>query len=120
MIKKLRSMSATVETVENITLELESGEFVDLKNATVLTSYASRVAVYCKMQVFLLPRFDYSVTTWKHLHAFVEDYCPMVRDYNAATMRQNAKERANGGEYQLAKAIVTRSNISDKIYRDLY
>lgn len=117
---KLRSMSATVETVKNITLELDNGETVELENATVLTSYASRVAVYCKMQVFLLPRFDYSVTTWKHVHAFVQDCCPMVRDYDAATMRRNAKERANGGEYQYANAIVYKSRISGNIYKETF
>lgn len=45
---KLRNMSATVSEEPNITIQLESGEVVELENATVLTSYASRVAVYCK------------------------------------------------------------------------
>lgn len=46
-----------------------------MKNALVLHSYSSRVAVYCKMRVYLLPLYDYSVTTWKHVHAFIQDYC---------------------------------------------
>lgn len=76
-------MSAEVEHVSNITLELANGETVELENAYVLWSYASRVAVYCKMRVYLLPRYDYSVTTWKHVHAFIQDYCSFVRDYDA-------------------------------------
>lgn len=78
---KLRHMSATVDFVDSITLKLGDGENIYLENAYVLTSYASRVAVYCKMRVYLLPRYDYSVTTWRHLHAFVQDYCSFVRDY---------------------------------------
>lgn len=78
---KLRNMSATVDHVESITLRLENGENLQLENAYVLTSYASRVAVFCKMRCYLLPRYDYSVTTWKHVHAFINDFfatsCPI-------------------------------------------
>ena len=83
-IMKLRNMSATVNFVVSITLKLEDGENIHLENAYVLTSYASRVAVYCEMRVYLLPRYGYSVTTWKHIHAFIEDYCSFVRDYDCA------------------------------------
>lgn len=103
---KLRRMSAEVEHVSNITLELTNGETVELENAYVLWSYASRVAVYCKMRVYLLPRYDYSVTTWKHVHAFIQDYCPGVRDYDAKTMRYHAKHELNNGEYMFANGIV--------------
>ena len=44
---RLRNMSAYVTEEKNITIELE--------NALVLHSYSSRVAVYCKMRVYLLP-----------------------------------------------------------------
>lgn len=47
---KLRNMSATVDFVDSITLKLENGENIHLENAYVLTSYASRVAVYCKCE----------------------------------------------------------------------
>ncbi|WP_418689396.1 hypothetical protein [Alistipes putredinis] len=64
---KLRNMSAYV-TEENITIELANGEVLNLENALVLHIYSSRVAVYCKMRVYLLPRYDCSVThrvvTW--------------------------------------------------------
>lgn len=105
---KLRNMSASVEHVDNITIETANGEIVELENAYVLTSYSSRVAVYCKMRVYLLPRYGYSVTTWKHVHAFIQDYCSMVRDYDARTMRYNAKHELNGGEYVLANGIVCK------------
>lgn len=115
---KLRNMSASVENVNHITLELENGELVELENAQVLWSYSSRVAVYCKMRVYLLPRYDYSVTTWKHVHAFVQDWCDMVRDYDARTMRNIAANGLNGGEYVFAKSIVTK--IFDNIHYDRY
>lgn len=103
-------MSAEVEHVSNITLELTNGETVELENAYVLWSYTSRVAVYCKMRVYLLPRYDYSVTTWKHVHAFIQDYCPGVRDYCAKTMRYNAEHELNNGEYMFANGWVNTYN----------
>lgn len=107
---KLRSMSAEVEHVSKFTLELANGETVELENAYVLWSYASRVAVYCKMRVYLLPRYDYSVTTWKHVHAFIQDYCAGVRDYDAKTMRYHAKHELDNGEYMLANGVVNTYN----------
>ena len=106
---KLRSMSATVDFVDDITLKLGDGENIHLVNAYILTSYASRVAVYCKMRVYLLPRYDYSVTTWKHLHAFVQDYCAFVRDYPADMIREVARYGAADSEleYAFASGIVT-------------
>lgn len=106
---KLRHMSATVDYVDSITLKLEDGENIHLENAYVLTSYASRVAVYCKMRVYLLPRYDYSVTTLKHLHAFIEDYCSFVRDYDVKSMREIASYGVTDTEcdYAFASGIVT-------------
>lgn len=105
---KLRHMTATVDFVDSIILKLEDSN-IHLENAYVLTSYASRVAVYCKMRVYLLPRYDYSVTTWKHLHAFIEDYCSFVRDYDAKTMREIALHGVTDTEceYAFASGIVT-------------
>lgn len=99
---KLRSMSAYVTEEPNITIELASGEVLNLENALVLHSYSSRVAVYCKMRVYLLPRYDYSVTTWKHVHAFIEDYCSFVNDYSAARMRTIAREGVYNTEKEYA------------------
>lgn len=99
-------MSATVSEEPNITIQLESGEVVELENATVLTSYASRVAVYCKMRVYLLPRYDYSVTTWKHVHAFINDFCDYVPDMSAADIRATAKGADDDSPYWFAAGIV--------------
>lgn len=106
---KLRNMSATVDFVDSITLKLEDGENIHLENAYVLTSCASRVAVYCKMRVYLLPRYDYSVTTWEHVHAFIDDYCSFVRDYDAKTIREIASYGVADTEceYAFASGIVT-------------
>ena len=99
---QLRHMSAHVTEEKNITIELESGEVMNLENALVLHSYCSRVAVYCKMRVYLLPRYDYSVTTWKHLHAFIQDYCSFVNDYGAARIRAIAREGVYNTEKEFA------------------
>lgn len=107
-IMKLRNMSATVDFVDSITLKLEDGENIHLENAYVLTSYASRVAVYSKMRVYLLPRYDYSATTWKHVHAFVQDYCEFVNDCSARDMQSIAAEGVgdNESEFAFARGIV--------------
>ena len=99
---KLRSMSAEVEYAESVTIELANGEVIELNNAYILHSYASRVAIYCKMRVYLLPRYDYSVTTWKHVHAFVEDFCSFVNDYPASRMRAIAHEGVTNTEKEYA------------------
>lgn len=74
----------------------------------VLHSYSSRVAVYCKMRVYLLPLYDYSVTTWKHVHAFIQDYCEGVWDCKAREMRKIAAFGVEDveKEYAFAKGIV--------------
>lgn len=99
---KLRSMSAYVTEEKAINIELASGEVLNLENALVLHSYNSRVAVYCKMRVYLLPRYDYSVTTWRHVHAFVQDYCSFVNDYSAARIRAIAREGVYNTEKEYA------------------
>lgn len=99
---KLRSMSAEVTEEKTLEIELSNGERVTLENCLVLHSYASRVAVYCKMRVYLLPRYDYSVTTWKHVHAFVQDYCSFVRDYPANVIRDIARYGAQDTELEYA------------------
>lgn len=110
---KLRNMSATVEHVRAINLELANGERVKLDNAIILRSYNSIVAVYCKMRVYLLPRYDYSVTTWKHVHAFVQDYCDFVRDMPAKNMRYAAKNELNNGEYMFANGWMNDYVVKD-------
>lgn len=90
---KLRNMSAYVTEEKNITIELASGEVLNLENALVLHSYSSRVAVYCKMRVYLLPRYD---------------YCSFVWDCNAREMRKIAALGVEDveKEYAFANGIV--------------
>lgn len=106
---KLRHMSATVDYVDSIALKLEDGENIHLENAYVLTSYASRVAVFCKMRCYLLPRYDCSVTTWKHVHAFINDFCDCVPDMSAADIRATAKGADDDSPYWFAAGIVSVS-----------
>lgn len=112
---KLRNMIACVTEEPAITIELANGEVLNLENALVLHSYSSRVAIYCKMRVYLLPRYDYSVTTWKHVHAFVQDYCSFVNDYGAARMRAIALEGVYNTEkeYAFSAGIVEGGRVWD-------
>lgn len=103
---QLRYMSAEVNHNHIIELEDLTGNLFTVTDAFILTSYASRVAVYGydarseKYRVFLLPRYDYSVTTWKHLHAFIQDYCASGMDVNANIMRKRARLGCSYEEYE--------------------
>ena len=99
-------MSAYVTEEPTITIELANGEVLNLENALVLHSYSSRVAIYCKTRVYLLPRYDYSVTTWKHVHAFINDFCDFVPDMSAADIRATAKGADDDSPYWFAAGIV--------------
>ena len=104
---KLRSMSATVDFYPTIDLQLADGSYITLTSALVLKSYYSRVAVYSNDRVYLLPRYDYSATTWKHVHAFIQDYCDGVQDVCARDMRRYASEGVfnTNIHYCMAKGI---------------
>ena len=126
-MKKLRNMSATVERHNSISIELATNEIVDLKDAYVLTSYSSRVAVYgynnhSGWRVYLLPRYDYSVTTWKHVHAFIQDYCDYVPDKPAREMRQWAGLGVTneGFEYAFATGIAIFDKDGNHIGIEIY
>ena len=99
-------MIACVTEEPAITIKLANGEVLNLENALVLHSYSSRVAIYCKMRVYLLPRYDYSVTTWKHVHAFINDFCDYVPDMSAADIRATAKGADDDSPYWFAAGIV--------------
>lgn len=99
---KLRNMSADVRNVSKVFVKVrETGEVLTLKHATILRSYDSDVAIYANGRVYLLPLYGYSVTTWKHVHAFVQDFCNGVPDLCANDMRKSAKrgETCDGFEY---------------------
>lgn len=103
----LRSMTATVDFYPTIDLQLEDGRYVTLTKALVLKSYDSRVAVYSNGRVYLLPRYDYSVTTWKHVHAFIQDYCDGIQDVCANDMRRYVSDGLvnSGIPYCMASGI---------------
>lgn len=88
--RRLRSMSAMVEYKDGITVELSRGSY-KINNPVILTSYNSKVAIYDGKSLFLLPRYDYSVTTWKHLHAFIQDYTNLS-DLSASDIRKALKD----------------------------
>lgn len=93
---KLRNMSAKAQIVDGSPIWLkrnEHGEEIiqELYNYKVLYSYNSAVAIYDYDNIYLLPRFDYSMTTWKHLHAFIQDHTA-ITDLSADDMRKAAKE----------------------------
>lgn len=124
---KLRNMSATVERYSAISIELASCEIIDLKDAYVLKSYNSRVAVYgynkySGWRVYLLPRYDYSVTTWKHVHAFIQDCCDYVPDKPAREMREWAKRGVtnDGFEYAFANGIAIFDKADNHIGIEIY
>ena len=99
MNKQLRHMNAQVEEWKNVTVELAEGvgykgRYEEIENATVLISYNSVVAIWDGDTIFLLPRYDYSATTWKHLHAFIEDYTWLPNE-NAVSIRRRALEGDN-------------------------
>lgn len=73
---RLRTMSASIKTPRWITLVFDDDSKVDVHYPTILTSYKTDVAVYDNNLnvVYLLPDYDCSNTTMKHLHAFIEDF----------------------------------------------
>lgn len=99
MSKKYR-----VECVSSVRLQVATRLF-NRNYATVLYSYGTPVAIYSEMQVFLLPKYDYSVTTMKHLHKFIKQHCEFCRDYPIAEIRKIAAKRGFDGEYIFADLI---------------
>lgn len=77
---RLRTMSASVKTHRWIKLVFDNNTTKDIHYPTILTSYKTDVAVYDEREnrVYLLPDYDYSTTTTKHVHAFIEDYTPFL------------------------------------------
>lgn len=93
-LKQLRHMNAHVLKLDKITCYFTSdykGGFT-IKNPIILQSYDSCVAVYDDniKRLYLLPDYDYSRTTCKHVHAFIEDYTNLKRS-SYKDMRKDAK-----------------------------
>lgn len=98
--KQLRSCNAKVTTCENlspITMSwfdcIGQHHTAKVNNYHILTSYHSNVAVYDLDNeiLYLMPRWDYSATTHKHVHKFIVDYVPWLKHrYNARDVRREA------------------------------
>jgi hypothetical protein len=89
-IMKLRHMTAEVVELEDVVIEENRhGEKIYhvYDSVKALKSYDSIVAMATSEDIFMLPRYDYSPTTWKHVHAFIQD-CTSFTDLCASDMRR--------------------------------
>lgn len=61
-----------------------------------------------KGQTMKLRNMNAYVTTWKHVHAFIKDYCSFVWDTNAREMRKIAALGVDDveKEYAFANAVL--------------
>lgn len=96
---RLRSMSATVEFSPNVDVAVKDMQkFISVSNAYILKSYNSIVAISDGKRIYLLPRYDYSNTTWKHVHAFVQDFTHL-NDMCAKDIRDIIKHYDDNAQY---------------------
>lgn len=98
---KLRHMTAEVVELEDVVIEENRhGEKIYHVYSSVkaLKSYNSIVAMATYDDLFMLPRYDYSPTTWKHVHAFIQDCTPFT-DLCASDMRRAFKDGSYGYHY---------------------
>lgn len=87
---KLRHMTAEVVELEDVVIEENRhGEKIYhvYDSVKALKSYDSIVAMATSEDIFMLPRYDYSPATWKHVHAFIQD-CTSFTDLCASDMRR--------------------------------
>ena len=87
---KLRHMTAEVVELEDVVIEENRhGKTIyhAYERVKALKSYNSIVAMATSEDIFMLPRYDYSPTTWKHVHAFIQDCTPFT-DLCASDMRR--------------------------------
>lgn len=87
---KLRHMTAEVVELEDVVIEENRhGEKIYhvYDSVKALKSYDSIVAMATSEDIFMLPRYDYSPTTWKHVHAFIQG-CTSFTDLCASDMRR--------------------------------
>ena len=116
-VKQLRHMHAAIKTFDK---DIEvvvptTNQRMTLASPIMLRSYGTLVAIYGKVRqqqqkpkLFLLPKYDASRTTWKHLHAFVTDHCTGIEDMSAKDMRL----AANAGVLELNGIRHNTSNFS--------
>lgn len=86
-------MSASVEFDSIVLRNNETGEVFNIEDGIVLTSYSSKVAVYdrANYKLYMLPRYEYSNTTWKHIHAFIDDFTYIPSNWGAVRLRDEMK-----------------------------
>lgn len=71
--RRFRSCSASIASADNVELLLtDTNSVITLHNALVLKSYDTIVAIIAGYRLYLLPSWDYSVTTQSHVRKFVE------------------------------------------------
>ena len=116
---KLRHMTAEVVELEDVVIEENRhGETIyhAYERVKALKSYDSIVAMATSEDIFMLPRYDYSPTTWKHVHAFIQDCTPFT-DLCASDMRRAFKDGsycyhyADGFDTAYAHGIAKRTNL---------
>lgn len=96
--KQLRHCNAWVEDitpsnpVDIIDAEYSNGVHVmhTINNGIALKSYASIVAFYDSNmnELYLMPRWDYSMTTMQQLRKFIEDYTYLPCNYTVKDIRK--------------------------------
>lgn len=103
---RLRHMSATVSK-EYVKLHNELYNETIEGEMYVLTSYNSRVACIDNRnaKVYLLPRWDYSQTTSKHVHAFIQDHGTSVRDKSYREIRKEIQNDAYNSMFEYMDTI---------------
>lgn len=106
---KLRNMSAQVMEWKDVYVMKKNSEDnteskIHIETAKVLQSYDSIVAIYGDGELYLLPRYDYSVTTWRHVHAFIQDHCSWIKDDSACVIRCRAQKNHWGYNFAMAYA----------------
>lgn len=62
-------------------------------------------------EIFMLPRYDYSPTTWKHVHAFIQD-CTSFTDLCASDMRRAFTDGSYC--YHYAEGLIRASYVLEK------
>lgn len=110
---KLRHMSAMVKRGEIKVEDAMTGEICNV-DGYILVSYSSIVAAYDVNlgHVYLLPRYDYSITTTKHVHAFMQDYCPVGTDVPYSELRRLCRANTKGeGMYHFVNGWVGESGV---------
>ena len=96
---QLRSMSARVGFYGDVSVIVnDTQEIIDVSDAYALMSYTSVVAFTDGKRIYLLPRYDYSNTTWKHVHAFVQDFTNL-NDMCAKDIRDIIKHYDDNAQY---------------------